>query len=219
MWGVAGIDLDAEDAEHSGIAVSAPASGVQLGTGRQGPVTLRLFRLGGTRVVVAARLLPVQLIVLRTAAAGTPVQVVTSRPQLWEPLLRHDPRTHLVTAQEVRQPAGGPTLIVDDRPAEVRGPVEVGPWQCRVDVRSRWAGADLARFAQADLTIFGAVASVLTDTIGSAFSLGRRGADPLAELDDNSVGVLRRTRAEFVSLDTTRAEWQLLQQVGAGRRG
>ena len=61
--------------------------------------------------------------------------------------------------------------------------------------------------------------SALTQSIGSAFGLGRHGAGRLAGLDENSVAVVQRTRAEFVSLDPTRAEWQLLQQAGAGRRG
>ncbi|MDT4984663.1 MAG: hypothetical protein QOF95_2153, partial [Pseudonocardiales bacterium] len=79
----------------AGAAVAAPPSGVRLGVGRCGPVLIRLFRSGGTRVVLAAGVLPAQLIAVRTAASGAAVQVMTVR-QLWEPLLRHGPDTHIV---------------------------------------------------------------------------------------------------------------------------
>ena len=44
-----------------GAEVAAPKSGVLLGTGHGGPVSLRLFRLMGTRIALAARVLPAQI--------------------------------------------------------------------------------------------------------------------------------------------------------------
>jgi hypothetical protein len=209
--GIVGLELG------EGAEVGAPRSGVQLGTGASGPVVLRLFRVAGTRVVVTSRLLPAQLIVIRVAAAGTPVQVVSSRPQLWEPLLRHDPRAHVVSATEVRQAPGGPTLVVDDRPAEVRSPGEVGPWQCRLDVRAQWAPSEVGSFAYTDLAVFGPVGAELTGRIASAFGLPAPSTQGLAGLDGGTFGVLRRGRIEYVTLDPTQAEQHALEQVEAFR--
>lgn len=202
--GIVGLQLD------TAAAVTAPASGVQLGIGQAGPITLRLFRVSGTRVVLAARVLPAQLMAIRSAAAGTPVQVVTSRPQLWQPLLSRD-GAHVVAPAEVGQPPGGPTLMIDDRPAEARGPAEVRPWQCRVDVRTQWTPMDLPSFAHTDLTIFGAIPAEVTATVAAAFGISARAAEPLARLDSGSFGMLRRGRIEYVSVNPTSAEGQVLE--------
>jgi hypothetical protein len=197
------------------LTVSAPASGVQLGVGSGGPVSLRLFRLAGTRVLAATRPLPVQLLVIRVAAAGTPVQVITSRPQLWEPLLGHDPRTHVVSAGDTGRGPGGPHLVVDDRPAGQRSGADIGTWQCRIDLRSQWAAGDIGGFTAADVALFGRVSPELAGRVGSAFGLGRRGAERLPELDDSAVALLRRGRVEYLALDPTDAERRLLASVDA----
>ncbi|WP_375500223.1 hypothetical protein [uncultured Jatrophihabitans sp.] len=194
------------------VEIGAPMSGVQLGIGQRGPVRLRLFRLGGTRVVVAARLVPAQLLVVRVAAAGTPVQVVTERPAFWRPLLGGD-GGHLVTATETRAGAGGPTLVVDDRAAHPRGSVELLPWQCRLDLRPQWTPAQLGGFAHGDITVFGALPAEFVPGVARAFEIPVRSAESLARLDATSFAVLRRGRIEYVSLNPTSAEAQLLPAV------
>ncbi|MBE7186698.1 hypothetical protein [Jatrophihabitans endophyticus] len=197
-----------------GAEVAAPPSGLQLGVGQSGPVSLRLFRLGGTRAVLAGRVLPAQLLAVRAAAAGTTVQVATSRPQLWAPLLPRD-GGHSVAAAEARTPPGGPTLVIDDRPAEARGPAEMRPWQCRLDIRTQWTPAMLATFAHADVTIFGAVPAEFVGTVARAYAITPDAALPLARLDAGSFGVLRRGRIEYVSLDPSGAEGRLLEAARA----
>lgn len=197
-------------------AITAPTSGLRLGVGQHGPLSLRLFRLGGTRAVLAGRVLPAQLLAVRAAAGGTPVHAVTSRPQLWEPLLDRG-AGHTVTPTESHTPPGGPTLIVDDRPSESWGPGEMRPWHCRLEVRTQWSPAMLATFAHADLTIFGAIPGEFVGTVARAFAVSPDAVLPLARLDAGSFGVLRRGRVEYVSLDPTAAEGQLLERArGAG---
>src|SRR5579875_2252562 len=119
--------------------VPAPRSGLALGRGARGPVQLRLFRLAGTRVVVAGGCLPAQLLILRAAGAAIPVDVVTARPAFWEPLLRSAPGAALHRpGQQPVPPRSGPALVVDDRVddgAGQRPSLDVRPWQCRVEVR------------------------------------------------------------------------------------
>ncbi|MEP7020112.1 MAG: hypothetical protein ABI808_05640 [Pseudonocardiales bacterium] len=127
-----------------GASVAAPPSGVRLGVGRSGPVLIRLFRSGGTRIVLAAGVLPAQLIAIRTAASGAGVHVISVRPQLWQPLLRHGADAHILGPGAPLPPQSGPTLVIDDRPAEVRGAAEVPPgnaaWTSgRTGRRRSWA--------------------------------------------------------------------------------
>lgn len=199
-----------------GAVVAAPQSGLELGVGLRGPLSLRLFRLGGTRAVLAGRVLPAQLLAVRAAAGGTPVQAVTSRPQLWTPLLPRD-AGHIVAPGESRGPLGGPSLVIDDRPAEARGQSEMRPWQCRLEVRSQWTPAMLPTFAHADLAIFGAVPAEFVAVVARAFGISPDAALPLARLDAGSFGVLRRGRVEYVSLNPTGAEARILDSArGAG---
>lgn len=194
-----------------GAEIAAPHSGVHIGTGHDGPVSLRLFRLLGTRIALAARVLPAQLIAVRAAAGGTSVQVVTSRPQLWEPLLRTARNSGIVRVAEALPPSAGPVLLIDDRPAEARSPIEIRPWQCRIDIRTQWSTAELAGFAHTDLAIFGAVPPESARIIGSTFGLRLEAADPLTRLDAGSFGMLRRGQIEFVSLNPTSDEGQVLE--------
>lgn len=197
-----------------GASVAAPVSGVRFGIGQAGPLTLRLFRLSGTRVVVTSQLLPAQLLVLRAAAGGTPVQVVTTRPPMWEPLLAHDRAAHVITGQEVRRPAGGAGLLVDDRPVEGRGAVEVGPWQCRIDVRAQWRPTEIGSFVHTDIAVFGRLPEDPAARIASAFGLPKRATAGLARLDDRSFGIVRRGRIEYATVDLTRAEEQVIGSAG-----
>lgn len=193
--------------------VGAPTSGVQLGVGRDGPVRLRLFRLVGTRVVVATRPDPVRLLVVRVAAAGTPVQVVTDRAGSWRPLLG-DGAGHLVGDTETRALAGGigPTLVVHDR-EPIRGAEEVQPWQCRLELRPRWTPAQLVGFARGDVTVFGALPAEFVPGVARAFDLPMRAAEPLARLDATSFAVVRRGHVDYVTLDPTPAEAQALARA------
>ncbi|MGI8679365.1 MAG: hypothetical protein ACR2LX_11885 [Jatrophihabitans sp.] len=196
-----------------GAEIAAPQSGVHIGRGHDGPVSLRLFRLMGTRIALAARVLPAQLIAVRAAAGGTSIQVVTSRPQLWEPLLHTARNSGIVRVAEALPQTGGPVLLIDDRPAEARSPIEIRPWQCRIDIRSQWSPAELAGFAHTDLAIFGAVAPEAARVIGATFGLRTSAADPLSRLDAGSFGMLRRGQIEFVSLNPTSAEGLVLESA------
>jgi hypothetical protein len=208
--GIAGIRL------APGTFAGAPVSGVQLGLGDSGPVTVRFFRLTGTRIVVASAILPAQLIAVRVAAAGTPVQVISSRPQFWEPLLpRGGP--FAVTGSELAQPSGGPSLIVDDRPGQARGRSDVQPWQCRLEVRTDWARTELPSFAYTDLAVLGGVPAELTGAVASVFGVAPAATGRLAHLEPERIAVLRRGRIEYLELNPTPAERTLLEATrGSG---
>ena len=194
-------------------AVSAPASGVQLGIGEGGPVTLRLFRLSGTPVVFASALAPAQLIAIRVAAAGTPVHVLTGRPQFWQPLLPAAGGLHAISPSEQPQPPGGPSLLIEDRPAQLRTPAEAYPWQCRLDVRTEWSPADLPSFAYTDVAAFGGIPVHYAQALAAAFRVPEPQAARLTRLEPGTVGVFRRGQMALVALNATDAELSLLDQA------
>ncbi len=172
---------------------------------------LRLFRSGGTRIVLAAGVLPAQLIAVRTAASGAAVHVISVRPQLWEPLLRHGPDAHIFGPGAALPAPSGPTLLIDDRPAEVRGAADVPPWQCRLDVRTHWTPSELATFAHSDVVVLGTMAGALAARVASVFDVPLEATGPMATLAPGSFALLRRGRLEYVSLDPAPAERQVLE--------
>jgi hypothetical protein len=194
----------------AGATIGAPPSGVHLGAGQAGPISVRLFRSSGTRIALACPVAPAQLIAIRTAAAGAAVHVVTARGQQWEPLLRHGPETHVLTPGAPLPPYTGPTLLIDDRPTDARGTGEVLPWHCRLDVRTHWTPPELASFAHADIVVFGTIPRELVGNVASAFGLPTSATEPLSALATGYYALLRRGRLEYVSLDPTPAESQVL---------
>lgn len=198
----------------AGAAVAAPESGVHLGAGQSGPISVRLFRPSGTRITLASDLSPAQLIAVRTAASGTAVHVVTARPQVWEPLLRHGPDAQIVAPGSPLPPYSGPTLLIDDRPTQARGTPEVRAWHCRLEVRTHWTPEELPAFAHADVVVFGAVPRDRAGLVVSTFGLPAPTAGQLATLAPGYFALLRRGHLEYVSLDPTSAEAQVLARAG-----
>lgn len=195
------------------VEIGAPSSGVPLGVGADGPVRLRLFRLDGTRVVIAAGPAPARLLVVRAAAAGVPVQVITERASSWRPLLGVGVG---VVGGIVRADPGGPTLVVDDGAQPSPGPVELQPWQCRLELHPQWTPAQLGGFARADVAVFGALPVEFVAGVARAFEIPARSAEPLTRLDATSFGVVRRGRIEYVSLNPTSAQARLLDEARRG---
>jgi hypothetical protein len=193
-----------------GALVPAPVSGVQLGLLESGPLAVRLYRLAGTRVAFASAMLPAQLLAIRAAAAGTPVQVVTNRPQFWQPLVPDGRGLRVVPTLDLLESFGGPSLLVDDRPAQARTAYDNQPWQCRLDVRTDWSPAELASFAYSDLAVFGGIPSDFTASVASVFGVPARATERLAHLEPGVCALLRRGRLEWVTLDPTPAERHLL---------
>lgn len=193
-----------------GTVASAPVSGVQLGTTDSGPVALRLFRISGTRIALASAMLPAQLMAIRAAAAGTPIQVVTSRPQFWQPLVPDGPGLRVVPTVDLLGAFGGPSLLVDDRPGQTRGTHEPQPWLCRLDVRTDWGPGELPSFAYADLAILGGIPADFTGTVASVFGVPPHATERLAHLEPGMCALLRRGRIEYVALNPTPAERQVL---------
>lgn len=191
--------------------VPAPASGVTLGAGRGGPVTLRLFRALGTRVIVVGDLLPAHLLALRAASAGTAVHVITDAPQLWEPVVAHGPgsRVHRPGAEVLTGP--GPALIVDERTDRPR--TDPRPWQCRLEIRSEWSAADLGSFTSADVTVFGRVPSETSLRIAALYGIAPSATEPMTGLHPRAAALVCRGRVEYVELQLNAAEVQVLEQA------
>jgi hypothetical protein len=205
--------------------VPAPPTGVAVGRGAAGTVHLRLFRPSGTRVVLGAgrdAVRAAHLLALRAAASGIPVEVVTARPQMWQPLIGHGPGSRIRTPDEPARPSAGPMLLIDDRPGDAASQCALGgvrAWQCRLEVRGPAPESDptagvadepLGSVARADLVVLGAVSPEIAAGAVAAFGVSPEVGEVLPHLEPGTCALLRPGRVDYVALDAGAAEQALL---------
>lgn len=202
--------------------VPAARTGILLGAGAQGPVHLRLLRQSGIRIAIAAEPLPAQLIALRAANAAVPVEVGTRRRPPWEPLIAAAPGMALRSPDRLA-PRSGPALIVHDHappgPGNAAGgnrpAADVRPWQCRVDVYPGWTADQPNTLATVQLAISGPVPAPDAARLATAFGLPPEMLAAVPGLPALTFALLRRGRLEYVSVEPTAAERELLAAAGA----
>ncbi|KRF14205.1 hypothetical protein [Nocardioides sp. Soil796] len=197
--------------------VPAPTTGVFLGRNKSGPLTLRLLRPRGTRIVVFSGPYAAQLMSLRAAVSGVAVRIVTNREAAWAPTLRNGSDTRLVPANGPLPPAiQGPGLVIEDRPDEPRPLAEVSDWQCLLDLRNLPEGHDeadaarLSSFGNADVAFFGALSTTLANAAGRVFNLGDAAAS-LTVVPPHAVAVVARGSVQLVRLEATPGERDALR--------
>lgn len=204
LRGAMSVELD------SSVKLSAPPSGLHLGRGENGPVTLRLFRPIGTRVVVAGGVLPARLLVLRAASIGAAVRIVSNRDWIWSSAAAHGADTRVVPVGQRVPPVPTPTVVVNDRQDVDPGQGELTPWHCRMDIRSPGDVAELTRLTQFDLVVLGALPTQLALSAASVLGFATTHAGRLSSLRQGEVLVTRRGVVEFVQLDPTEDERRVL---------
>jgi hypothetical protein len=200
---------------RDGDQAPAQPAGIRIGMRRDRPMVLRLFRPQGTRVAVLAGAVPAQLLAMRAAAVGATIRVQSPRPQAWGPVLRHGATVSIAPPGAGLPPPGtldAPVLVVDDRPTEVGGLGDAGPWQGRLDIRALMSPADLAAVAHADVLVLGQVSAAIADALAPTMGLSMSLIGPLAALGPGSVALVARGAIVYASLDPARAEAELLAQ-------
>ncbi len=190
--------------------VPAPRSGVRLGNGQHGPVAMRLFRPGGTRVLVVGSVVPARLIAVRAAAIGSAVRVISSRDWIWTDIVRHSPDVQVVApgASPARVP--GSSLVVDDRPSDLHATTELAAWECQLRLRAPSSAGDLMSLANCDLAILSTMNAQLALSATTVFAIPASNATQLATLPAGVVAAVRRGRVEYVQLDPSPDEQRLL---------
>jgi hypothetical protein len=189
-----------------GAGVQAAVTGVHLGRGRTAPVSLRLFRRGGTRIAVLASPVPGRLVLLRAAAAGASTTVVTPKPAAWS----------AVGGVQLVPPgtAAATDLVIDDsRRADVAALGPVAGWQCRIELRTPFAAGDVLALTNADLILTSRLDADIAGGLRSGFGLSREDARALTTLDPAAIAVVHRGGVRVVALDPTPAENAVLARM------
>ena len=198
------------------VDVPLPGAGVTAGHDAHGPVPLRLFRSRPTQVALVTSSYVARLLALRAQAVGALVEVSSSRPDTWLPVVTAAPagRAALVAAG-APLPAAPMLLRCDDLgPAGAATRPDVGPGQARFTVTDFLPATAVAGLHGYDLVV---VQRVRTDVLGplaTAFGLADDVRAALAGLPDDVVALLGSgVPPRFVRLVPTPAETRLLGPV------
>ena len=200
---------------RDGDEAPAQPSGIRIGMRRDRPLSLRLFRPQGTRIAVLSSAVPAQLLAMRAAAVGATIRVQSPRPQAWGPVVRHGLDSSVAPPGAGFPPPGtphSPVLVVDDRPIEVGGLGDAGPWQCRLDIRAVTSASDLGAIGHADVLVFGQVSSAVASALATMMGLDMSLVGQLSALGPGAIALVSRGAIEYVALDPSPAERQLLAQ-------
>ncbi|WP_026927996.1 hypothetical protein [Granulicoccus phenolivorans] len=137
--------------------VQTGPSGLIVGMGPRGPVTIRLFRSRPTRLVAAAPPYVTWLLAYRTVSLGAYVSLLTGRPRDWEGLRNHIQASggtaDLVPTAHGLPEAGRPyrpSLIVDDG-GTFDPATPLGPWQALLTTTTVTGPAAIQHLRSADM--------------------------------------------------------------------
>lgn len=186
-------------------------SGLLLGAGGSGPVTLRLFRAQPTRVFAATPEYLTWLIAFRAICLGAHLSVVV-----------HDQRRWLTLADTVRGCGGTidllhgrdsipgqgrpyrPSLIIDGMGA-VQPTDRLGAWQSLITLADPSAGRAVSDLRAADVALLAPLSSKSAEHLRRAYALSAAQVKAVTDLDESELvvaGVRRMTRVRVLPSPT-----------------
>ncbi|WP_460768878.1 hypothetical protein [Mariniluteicoccus flavus] len=201
---------------REGVIRTGP-SGMVLGEGPKGPVSIRLFRERGTRLVLAVPQYVAWLLSFRALSMGAHVSVVTDQPRNWSTLVErihaHGGTADLVGAGQPLPEAGRPyrpSLIVDDAERYDGSQATVGPWQAVLVVADMEADDAVQNLRACDL---GLITPENPDTIEHmrrAYFLNQRQVRACELMANDEVMLAVPRRIVKLAVRPTPLEYQLL---------
>jgi hypothetical protein len=208
------LGLDVSDSDP----VPAPESGILLGQRRGKPVTLRLFRPQGTRIVVLGHQRGPQLVALRAAGLGARVEVATANRQHWQAIGTVS-RDLTIAAHGALLPSIGspfrPILTVDDRAGESAPAGDAASWQCRMDLRAIPEPSGLAQYGGTDLLLIGQLPLSVASTLVQLYHLDPAMDSALAAMPVDGIAAIRKGSVQLMSVAETAAETATLGRQSA----
>lgn len=201
---------------HAQSTMSSGPSGLVLGRGQGGPVTLRLFRPDPTRALVSAPQWVTWLITFRAVCLGAHVSVISGDHRPWLGLadtIRACGGTIdlLRTADDV--PGRGrpyrPSLVVDEQGA-MTPQMRLGAWQALVTVSRPGAETSASEMRNSDLSIVAPVEGRTAENLRRAYALSPQQMKLAGDMGDSDVVCAGVRRLARVNAPPSPAEYRML---------
>lgn len=216
----------ATDTGRRGVVRTGP-SGLVLGNGPKGPVTIRLFRERGTRLAVSVSQYVAWLLAFRSISLGAHLSLLPTQEREWlglvERVRRHGGTIDVLTDDQgrntgsrlqARLPEAGlpyrPSLIIDDTDLYDGVQASIGAWQSvllTTDLRETQAVSTLR---SVDMTLVSSADNRVVDNLRRAYFLSPRQVKACQLLATDEVMLAMPRRVVKLSVRPTPLEYQLL---------
>lgn len=200
---------------REGVVRTGP-SGLVLGDGPKGPVTIRLFRERGTRLVLAVPQYVTWLLAFRAISMGAHVSLLVDDPRAWHALLerihQHGGTADLVAPGQPLPEAGRPyrpSLVIDDADRYDGARAPLGPWQAVLVTADMTADSAVADLRACDMGVI-APQGETVEHMRRAYFLNQRQVRACELMADDEVMLAVPRRIVKVAVRPTPLEYQLL---------
>lgn len=192
-------------------------SGMVLGEGAKGPVSLRLFRSQPTRVLLAVPQYVTWLLTFRAISLGAHVSIFANEPQSWQGLVDRIVRcggTAELLPPDGEAPGAGrpyrPSLIVDDADWYDGVQATMGPWQAMLTTGDATQTSSVFALRSCDVALVSPVDGRVSDNLRRAYALSPSHVRAVQELAESEVALAMPRRLLRLAMPPTQGEYQLL---------
>lgn len=207
--------LGPKKADRVSVMTTGP-SGLVLGRGPAGPVTVRLFRPEPTRMFLAAPEYVKWLVAFRSMCLGAHVSVISGEHRTWLTLadtIRSCGGTIDLLRGTDNVPGQGrpfrPSLIVDEL-GKVTAQTRLGAWQALVSTGDPTQGKSVNDMRNSDLSMIGSVEGKAADNLRRAYALNNTQMRLAAGMSEGDVLLASVRRLVKVPMPPSPTEYRLL---------
>lgn len=192
-------------------------SGLLLGEGAAGPVSIRLFRRQPTRILLAVPEYVTWLLAFRAMSLGAHLSIFAEDPHRWQGLVDvvvNCGGTADILGPGQSPPGAGrpyrPSLIVDDVAWYDGVQASIGPWQAVLSTEDASQSAAVGQLRSCDLALVAPVAGRTADHLRRAYAVSAQQIKTAQGLQDNEVALAMPRRLLRLAIPPTPTEYQLL---------
>jgi len=208
--------------DREGVVRTGP-SGLLLGHGRTGPITIRLFRPVPTRLLLAVPEYVTWLLAFRCISLGAHLSILANQRRRWQGLadaVQGCGGTTEFLASGAPLPGQGrpyrPSLIIDDASHFDGSQISLGRFQAVMVTEDASASGAIHALRSCDMALVSPCDVKTTENLRRAYMLTQRQLRLCNNLEANEVVLAMPRRLVRLSIPPTPTEYDLL--FGRGRR-
>ncbi len=192
-------------------------SGLLLGHGQSGPITIRLFRPGPTRLMVAVPEYVQWLLAFRCISLGAHVSILSENRRRWQQLV--DVIGSCGGTAEFLDPTGQrpgqgrpyrPSLILDDSGRSDAGQLAIGSWQAVMVVEDAAASGAIHSLRSCDMALVSPCSDRVAENLRRAYVLNQRQLRQANNLESHELVLAMPRRVARAAVPPTQTEHRLL---------
>ncbi len=216
-WPAGGLAPTVRDAAATVPAVRTGPSGLLLGQGTHGPVSIRLFRPTPTRVAMAVPDYVAWLLAYRCISLGAHLSIFAADQRRWSGLVdavRDGGGTADLLGAGDTAPAAGrpyrPSVVIDDADFFDGIGTPIGPWQALLTTLDVSASSSVFGLRSCEMALVAPVNGRVQENLRRAYSLSAHQLKTCQNLADHEVALAMPRRVVTIAVPPTKLEYESL---------